>query len=922
MDAEKELDFILLEVTDCEGVPVPTGLVCPCEGEGAINIQTTPLGTTLSSLVANNELPASQLTNTCLAIAGRLIVDVNYSITGGQVRMQPGAEIVIPSGSQLTLQGINQNRGIHGCEQMWHAIRVLGTLNMSNCRVEDAAKAVQVEPAANFQQVTADITATTFNRNHIGVYLPPSTAGFFPFHLPNLNVNGCTFETDYSVSGSLLPPANPLPPQAEVGPPVTEFLGYPNVQEIGYIGILTNDLGSTNATISPNTFRNLLHGHVHNTTFTSVRVENSTFDDIKGTGVYGLEARLEVYDNNMTNCGTYGVFSRRLAGDTEVNGNDIDGANLGVYLLRCESARNIDVLDNDITDFTNQGIIATYMENNFDVSRNILSGASDADGLRGIYVTGDGTTEDSPSLNRFMVDNDISADSLTNGGITMSSLPGTEVARNQVVSNITDKPYIYISSSSNTIVADNNLEGGSTDWLYGNGVNIVASPNVKASCNEVRNVSQPLSFSLDCGCTDIMDPATCTEIIGNRLYAPGNGENYKGLLLRNAMVSQQERTGNEWYGVAATDPANVHDATFIGDPFTAFASEFITHTNNIPYYPQKIDGPGSWFGIEAGEFCDCESDCLNGGSGGGIAFAEGVAQEEYYTNVAGAQWVAERHLYRQLAENTALHTNGTLDSFYLDRQAHPIGAFYDAEQAIRNDLPLTLAEKTQLEQLQADVDRLQAELSTATGSHQASLERQLFYAQHQLEQYELELQLDRDNTVNTIVSDVQNINAQSTPAQNLQTALSIATRQKLSTVNSFTAVERTQLEVIAAQCVEQGGDGVLLARALLQWPNIQEPCSTNSALVKPNSAISANQAVAKLYPNPTLGELWLSTTGLEVEAEVFVELFNLSGQLLQRQAYLPNTTERLSLKEQPQGAYFYRVVQAGEVLSSGKLIKQ
>jgi len=185
-----------------------------------------------------------------------------------------------------------------------------------------------------------------------------------------------------------------------------------------------------------------------------------------------------------------------------------------------------------------------------------------------------------------------------------------------------------------------------------------------------------------------------------------------------------------------------------------------------------------------------------------------------------------------------------------------------------------------------------------------------------------ELQLDRDNTVNTIVSDVQNINAQSTPAQNLQTALSIATRQKLSTVNSLTAAERTQLEAIAAQCVEQGGDGVLMARALLQWPNIQEPCGTNSALVKPSSSISANQAAAKLYPNPTLGELWLSTNGLEAEVEVFVELFNLSGQLLQRQAYLPNTTERLSLKEQPQGAYFYRVVQAGEVLSSGKLIKQ
>ena len=82
------------------------------------------------------------------------------------------------------------------------------------------------------------------------------------------------------------------------------------------------------------------------------------------------------------------------------------------------------------------------------------------------------------------------------------------------------------------------------------------------------------------------------------------------------------------------------------------------------------------------------------------------------------------------------------------------------------------------------------------------------------------------------------------------------------------------------------------------------------------------QAVAELFPNPSAGVAWIRTAGLPTAAPVLVELYNLSGQLLQRQAYLPNTTERLSLKEQPQGAYFYRVVRAGEVLSSGKLIKQ
>jgi hypothetical protein len=81
-------------------------------------------------------------------------------------------------------------------------------------------------------------------------------------------------------------------------------------------------------------------------------------------------------------------------------------------------------------------------------------------------------------------------------------------------------------------------------------------------------------------------------------------------------------------------------------------------------------------------------------------------------------------------------------------------------------------------------------------------------------------------------------------------------------------------------------------------------------------------AVAELFPNPTQGELWLRTAGLETEQTVFLEMYAPSGQLLQRQKFLPNETQAVPFEGRPQAVYFYRVVQNGRVLNSGKLIQQ
>ncbi len=68
---------------------------CPCTEANTLNISAGPSGTPYSSLNLPTTLDPS-VHHGCIAIAGRLIIDQDVTITGcANIRMQPCAEIVV-----------------------------------------------------------------------------------------------------------------------------------------------------------------------------------------------------------------------------------------------------------------------------------------------------------------------------------------------------------------------------------------------------------------------------------------------------------------------------------------------------------------------------------------------------------------------------------------------------------------------------------------------------------------------------------------------------------------------------------------------------------------------------------------------------------------------------------------------------------
>ncbi len=145
----------------------PSEFTCPCTEAGALNINASPDGTPYSSLNLPDTLDLS-VHHGCIAIAGRLIIDQDVTITGcANIRMQPRAEIVVNAFRQLRME----YNTIYGCDQMWRRIRVepRGRLTFLHNVVSDAEHALWVEPVTTFGLIwptRVDIQHNRFERNH------------------------------------------------------------------------------------------------------------------------------------------------------------------------------------------------------------------------------------------------------------------------------------------------------------------------------------------------------------------------------------------------------------------------------------------------------------------------------------------------------------------------------------------------------------------------------------------------------------------------------------------------------------------------------------------------------------------------------------------------------------------------------------
>jgi len=281
------------------------GFACPCEGHGAINIDAGE-GTNIDAF-----LTQTTTFNSCMAIKGKLIINVTRTINGGEIRMQPGAEIILNGASRtLTLNNVNQNGGVHGCGQMWIGITVLGSSNkvtIDNSTVQDAQIALDVRPVSPIQSIITIRNNALLDRNHIGVSVPNGMTLSGNASWPSLRIWGSRFDC----SSNLLPPFDPALPEWEtrslVGITTQNFnFNIPEPYNAGGGTARVEFANLRTGIVAKGGAIELLRVDMQNMTYngvlasgTEIKVVFSTFTDIPNSGILLSGGRLVVTDSDF-----------------------------------------------------------------------------------------------------------------------------------------------------------------------------------------------------------------------------------------------------------------------------------------------------------------------------------------------------------------------------------------------------------------------------------------------------------------------------------------------------------------------------------------------------------------------------------------------------------------------------------------------
>ncbi|MDZ4679414.1 MAG: T9SS type A sorting domain-containing protein [Saprospiraceae bacterium] len=990
---------MLLLLFTAMNVKAQEGFECPCEGPGAINIDAGA-GTNISQF-----LTQTTTFNSCMAIKGKLIINVTRTINGGEIRMQPGAEIILNGASRtLTLNNVNQNGGMHGCGQMWIGITVLGSSNkvtIDNSTVQDAQIALDVRPASPIQSIITIRNNALLDRNHIGVSVPNGMTLSGNASWPSLRIWGIRFDC----SSNLLPPFDPALPEWEtrslVGITTQNFnFNIPEPYNAGGGTARVEFANLRTGIVAKGGAIELLRVDMQNMTYngvvasgTEIKVVFSTFTDIPNCGIFLSGGRLVVTDSdfklNVPLSSIFGPFYFTAANNFGIRTTDLTALHVlystftglqhgiygtrtpatdfsnnrfdteaGIFLYDILANQPIKIINNPEIKTKAYGIMIypSSFDSPIDISNNLLKMEYPAyyaytSGIDGFW---DGNVSvgislinltpysfDAGNNNQSISKNQIICGTLTPGiysGIGVHGVNGMQITDNKA--DIGGSGFgILASHAPNILIKENTISGTLANASL-HGIRITNdNVNTKVSCNHIylARGTGILFATGDCSCIDENDPATCTEVKGNDIHLTNPATpNYEGLQVQYTMISPQTRTGNEWYGVSPSDPSTaVQDAYYWGDINIVGLSKFIIHTSNAPYYPGKIqvEGgvPGQWFGIESGSFYTCP-DMLNDPPTGFDFgdYYDYVTGDEPSSEGDGLQWIFDRSLYRKLKNNPAFNNTSSLNAFFNAHATGTVGAFQLVDEAwlAAMKMPETtkqeLVDKGELlAEKVADHALVTTDLEAAWPNEPQNLLDQLAVLNPEIEDIIEDMTTlqaaflqQRTTALGQVLVQNGNITTGSYPEKYLQAVNNIRLENLMAGIPDFTANQRQDLELIAQQCLFDEGEAVSLARALLNL-EVLDDCN-NSSLAQPEAqtVTTADNKKVSVYPNPTTNEFWVYLPEITPGAQIL--LYNLSGTLVKRVG-MSNSYSRIDITGLPAGLYGYRVVNAGQTISNGKL---
>ncbi|MBC7778134.1 MAG: T9SS type A sorting domain-containing protein [Phycisphaerae bacterium] len=901
-----------------------SAFTCPCTGLHELNIDAgdpstnpndpnvslTPIfATQIPQHTLNSSFSPNTLFNTCLAIKGNLVIDKNYdlAIIGGEIRMQPGAKIIVTSGAQLTLGFINGGtgtaQGIHGCKNMWRSIEVQpgGRLRLDSNIIQDAEFAVDIKSKAAATS-TFSCNWNEFDRNHVGVRVNNDV--FAAVNQP-LGFSKNKFK---ATSGLLSPFSHDLK---------NWDAQYP------FAGLFVRNapffVGANGNANSDNLFDSLRNGIIADKA--ALFVYYATIQHLQGDlniaqtpSIYNTQ-RVGVFARNCNQMelmhskiieASRGVFA--IGSSVNFLNNLVDDADIGLD-IHAPAHQSIVILDNDIY-FRGMGVNITEAEQATKVEvgdNDPIELIPSAIVILNKTAIGIGAGANLKVKNAKIWNNKIHISSY-GVGISLGLAGNWTVQENEITyHNASSPPGGMILDGVLTLLSNNNYFYRNTvlgDNPKANlqGFSLFSSKNNVFCCNKTNGTAYGFSATGVCS--------------GTKLRHADIGSHRIGLCIPYGYIDDQILAGNQWNGSYSAYSAQ-HLGAQLEVENSAFKVELPVVLPLWPTAPASQAAPGQWF-----------TSNLTGQLSGGCASdliecpllqapdpeypPQGFTKSEKLTASYGfgsrpceamLQFESSRSLYAKLKENRGLlGENEVIDRFYAAEAGEVIGTLYEIDQQIAEMWTTDAATQARMTVKIASADELVAEIN-----HIESLKKGVKSAQQ--------------GKVPDILALNKNLIASGLLVANRKTVNEIYLESIALDIFVLHADQEIALLEVASQCPKVGGEAVLQARIL--YARLVAPSYFDDGFLCQNdgNTLSVTTAQARfeatLAPNPSYDQFTLQVSGLPMGSNMRLKITNPNGKHLKefRVQHGETITHALS-----SGLYFCYVFVGEELVEVVKLV--
>jgi hypothetical protein len=666
-------------------------------------ITVDDFSSTLTVLIAQNGLPANQVSNRCFRVLNTLIINQNYTFSNCEFIMLPGSRIEVLPTRRLT---INNSSLLHGCSRMWRGIvlnagnAIAGTdggiIDFESSVIRDAENAVT---ASHFSRIR--FVNNRFTNNYIGLRTLSNANLQFVQTLNNTpgDLTGNIFQFD---------PAFPYLPYVNVTDPVvnrplagiqlesTIFLFFGNnaggnrnqirgtrwgirafaCTGIGLESFDINALSGAGSAgvISPvqqsNTGIFIQSSLDMNVRFNNImQVRNGVVAFRNGNG--------RVYFDNDIQAETFGIFETVNSGTSWGQQNTISAATCireGGFIAQFNQMTNqwngsVDFSDNDLTTSRDFGIL--YESNS------------------GLFLMRFNRITSSYSLENRAV-----GIMLRNCGINATG----RVWENRITLPTVGPRFSTGIASQNmfaTRIQDNLVKGntsGGQNFTIGNGIQQFNSGRMRYCCNTLDNTSNGFGFNL------------ANPNLG--WFTTSFNRHSSGLTFGgNATISQQLNTGNNW-----TNAVTSIDALYPASTAVATSNAPLRMAPTL--IPNMLALPMGWIIFAGNNDAVCspatcnETNPANDPDPTTLTGFDMLAFVPGSTNAAYVQRSNHQSfLYQRLSSNSnLLGQNAQVDQFYANAQSGYIGALHNLKANWLNQFGIPTNLATAFQTAQSNLD--------------------------------------------------------------------------------------------------------------------------------------------------------------------------------------------------------------------------